>query len=85
MATDSVPRFIKDARFLNLVRNVEEYTEALEAGRIDPRQNSGPGLGKSAVDAMELGRMSLGESSNHNHADGKEVLRENPNPSHPVS
>ncbi len=41
MATDSVPRFIKDARFIQLVRSVEEYTEALEAGRIDPSRTLG--------------------------------------------
>ncbi|CAD6901066.1 unnamed protein product [Tilletia controversa] len=33
MATDSVPRFIKDARFQSLVRNVEEYSVALETSR----------------------------------------------------
>lgn len=78
MATDSVPRFIKDPRFLNLVRSVEvslfvpclvsspfartdtrftlqEYTEALESGRVDPRENAGPAIGKDVVDAMELG------------------------------
>ncbi|KAK0549431.1 hypothetical protein OC845_003136 [Tilletia horrida] len=33
MATDSVPRFIKDARFQALVRNVEEYSVALETSR----------------------------------------------------
>ncbi|KDN46442.1 regulator of G protein signaling [Tilletiaria anomala UBC 951] len=43
MATDSVPRFIKDTRFLNLVRSVEEYSRALEAGHVDPRINAGPG------------------------------------------
>ncbi|PWN34455.1 regulator of G protein signaling superfamily [Meira miltonrushii] len=55
MATDSVPRFIKDPKFLNLVHSVEEYAEALEAGKVDPSINAGPGLGKSVVDAMELG------------------------------
>jgi hypothetical protein len=57
MATDSVPRFIKDARFLSLVRSVEEYTEALESGRLDPNDSSGPAIGKAVVDAMELGEM----------------------------
>ncbi|KAE8222689.1 hypothetical protein CF319_g4154 [Tilletia indica] len=33
MATDSVPRFIKDKRFQSLVRNVEEYSVALETSR----------------------------------------------------
>ncbi|CEH15245.1 REGULATOR OF G PROTEIN SIGNALING [Ceraceosorus bombacis] len=55
MATDSVPRFIKDPRFLNLVRSVEEYTEALESGRVDPTHDAGPAIGKAVVDAMELG------------------------------
>ncbi|CAO1620601.1 unnamed protein product [Parajaminaea phylloscopi] len=55
MATDSVPRFIKDARFLNLVKSVEEYTEALESGRLDPSVAAGPSISKHVVDAMELG------------------------------
>ncbi|PWN29815.1 regulator of G protein signaling superfamily [Jaminaea rosea] len=57
MATDSVPRFIKDNRFLNLVRSVEEYTEALESGRLDPNSNegAGPAISRSVVEAMELG------------------------------
>ncbi|CDU26077.1 probable Regulator of G-Protein Signaling Protein [Sporisorium scitamineum] len=54
MATDSVPRFIKDARFIQLVRSVEEYTEALEAGRIDPEQNAGPAVGRAVFEAMQL-------------------------------
>lgn len=54
MATDSVPRFIKDARFIQLVRSVEEYTEALEAGRIDPQQNAGPAVGRAVFEAMQL-------------------------------
>ncbi|SJX62477.1 probable Regulator of G-Protein Signaling Protein [Sporisorium reilianum f. sp. reilianum] len=54
MATDSVPRFIKDARFIQLVRSVEEYTEALEAGRIDPQQNAGPAVGPAVFEAMQL-------------------------------
>ena len=52
MATDSVPRFIKDARFLNLVRSVEEYTRALESGRVDPMLTSGPG--EFAESSLEL-------------------------------
>ena len=54
MATDSVPRFIKDARFIQLVRSVEEYTEALEAGRIDPELNAGPAVGRAVFEAMQL-------------------------------
>ncbi|SPO27121.1 probable Regulator of G-Protein Signaling Protein [Ustilago trichophora] len=54
MATDSVPRFIKDARFIQLVRSVEEYTEALEAGRIDPQQHAGPAVGRAVFEAMQL-------------------------------
>ncbi len=54
MATDSVPRFIKDARFIQLVRSVEEYTEALEAGRIDPEQHAGPAVGRAVFEAMQL-------------------------------
>lgn len=54
MATDSVPRFIKDSRFIQLVRSVEEYTEALEAGRIDPDQNSGPAVRSAVFEAMQL-------------------------------
>ncbi|KAJ1023489.1 hypothetical protein NDA16_003106 [Ustilago loliicola] len=54
MATDSVPRFIKDARFIQLVRSVEEYTEALEAGRIDPDQNAGPAVRRDVFEAMQL-------------------------------
>lgn len=54
MATDSVPRFIKDSRFIQLVRSVEEYTEALEAGRIDPDQNAGPAVRRAVFEAMQL-------------------------------
>ncbi|PWN18981.1 regulator of G protein signaling superfamily [Microstroma glucosiphilum] len=54
MATDSVPRFIRDARFLGLVRSVEEYTEALESGRLDPNDVSGPVISRAVVDAMDL-------------------------------
>ncbi|PWY97479.1 regulator of G protein signaling superfamily [Testicularia cyperi] len=54
MATDSVPRFIKDSRFIQLVKSVEEYTEALEAGRIDPQQNAGPAVGRAVFEAMQL-------------------------------
>ncbi len=43
MATDSVPRFIKDPRFLSLVRSVEDYTKALESGEVDMSQHTGPG------------------------------------------
>ncbi|CAO1613008.1 unnamed protein product [Sympodiomycopsis kandeliae] len=55
MATDSVPRFIKDARFLGLVKSVAEYTEALESGQLDPNDVSGPAISQNVVDAMELG------------------------------
>lgn len=56
MASDSVPRFIKDSRFLGLVKSVEEYTEALENGRLDPDDVvQGPAISKHVVDAMELG------------------------------
>ncbi|SNX85545.1 probable Regulator of G-Protein Signaling Protein [Melanopsichium pennsylvanicum] len=54
MATDSVPRFIKDARFIQLVRSVEEYTEALEAGRINPEEQAGPAVGRAVFEAMQL-------------------------------
>jgi hypothetical protein len=33
---------------------VEEYTEALEAGRIDPEQNAGPAVGRAVFEAMQL-------------------------------
>lgn len=79
MATDSVPRFIKDPRFLNLVRSVEEYTEALEAGRIDPSVNAGPGLGKSVVDAMELGHNTPSSAAGHGlETESIEALRDGP-------
>lgn len=55
MATDSVPRFIKEPRFLSFIRSVQEYAEALESGKVDPRVNAGPGVGKSVLDAMDLG------------------------------
>lgn len=55
MATDSVPRFIKDSRFLNLVRSVEEYTQALESGRLDADESAGPAISRQVVEAMELG------------------------------
>ncbi|EST04728.1 Regulator of G protein signaling domain protein [Kalmanozyma brasiliensis GHG001] len=65
MATDSVPRFIKDARFIQLVRSVEEYTEALAAGRIDPEQNAGPAVGRAVFEAMQLGSADmLAQNSN---------------------
>ncbi|PWN94082.1 regulator of G protein signaling superfamily [Acaromyces ingoldii] len=55
MATDSVPRFIKTPSFQSLVRSVEEYSEALESGRVDPRVHMGPGIDKSVVEALDLG------------------------------
>lgn len=55
MATDSVPRFIKDSRFLGLVQSVGDYTEALQNGRLDPNDISGPAISQDVVDAMELG------------------------------
>ena len=57
MATDSVPRFIKDARFLSLVKSVEDYSRALEAGRIDPVLHSGPAVARDVLDAMDLGNL----------------------------
>ncbi|KAN0063074.1 AMSH/STAMBP protein ubiquitin specific-protease [Thecaphora frezii] len=69
MATDSVPRFIKDARFVQLVRSVEEYTEALEAGRIDPHENSGPAIGRDVVEAMQLQSADM-HSTNSTSQDG---------------
>ncbi|UZJ52436.1 hypothetical protein CBS101457_001756 [Exobasidium rhododendri] len=64
MATDSVPRFIKEPRFLSFIKSVQEYAEALESGQIDPNINAGPGLNKSVVDAMDLGgALSTGPSS----------------------
>lgn len=64
MSTDSVPRFIKDARFLQLVKSVEEYTEALEAGRIDPHDDIGPAIGKDVVEAMDLRSIEPAGASN---------------------
>lgn len=59
MATDSVPRFIKEPRFLSFIRSVQEYAEALESGKVDPRINAGPGVGRSVLDAMDLGPSGL--------------------------
>lgn len=69
MATDSVPRFIKEPRFLSFIKSVQEYAEALESGQVDPRINAGPGVGKSVVDAMELGPSS--SSSTHANISGQ--------------
>lgn len=71
MATDSVPRFIKDARFIQLVRSVEEYTEALEAGRINPEQNAGPAVGRAVFEAMQLKSADMLASSS---SDGRKSL-----------
>lgn len=93
MATDSVPRFIKDARFIQLVRSVEEYTEALEAGRINPDQNAGPAVNRARFEAMQLksadmlaqsstdGRKSLDASSSP-HKLSKAVPAVPPMPEH---
>jgi hypothetical protein len=77
MASDSVPRFIKDPRFLSLVRSVEEYTEAIESGRIDPSINAGPGLGKSVVDALDLDNVKKAAPGTHLASSDKvEALRD---------
>ncbi|SPO39399.1 probable Regulator of G-Protein Signaling Protein [Pseudozyma flocculosa] len=72
MATDSVPRFIKDPRFVQLVKSVEEYTEALEAGRIDPHENAGPAIGREVVEAMQLRSSDLhgGSKASSSHDGG---------------
>lgn len=41
MATDSVPRFIKDPRFLRLVENGEVFSDAFESGSSDPHDDVG--------------------------------------------
>ncbi|PWN47543.1 regulator of G protein signaling superfamily [Violaceomyces palustris] len=73
MATDSVPRFIKDPRFLNLVKSVEEYTEALESGRVDPRENAGPAIGKAVVEAMDLGGVASDSASSSSVSRSREA------------
>ncbi|KAK0523917.1 hypothetical protein OC842_005995 [Tilletia horrida] len=55
MATDSVPRFIKDARFQNLVRNVEEYSVALETSRSGGIVGVGGASGLGVTGASYIG------------------------------
>ncbi|KAL9939728.1 hypothetical protein V8E36_001545 [Tilletia maclaganii] len=58
MATDSVPRFIKDSRFQSLVRNVEEYSVALETSR----SGGIVGIGLGGAGGGGVGGVGLGSS-----------------------